>query len=474
MTEEKHVEAASMLGRAKKKEGKKLPQYLATIAVTISSIAFGSELAWTSPALPYLSSANSTLPISPEEGSWIGSLLAIGAIVGALPAGYISDIYGRKLVCAALSVPFILSWVLVCFAKSVYFIYIARLLAGFATGASSAICPMYIGEIAEASIRGTLGGYVQLMVTIGILYVYLLGAVLPYYLLNLGCGLVPIIFLIAFLNAPETPVFLLSKNRKSDAEKALRQLRGNEYDIQYELNAIENEISKSNANKASFVQIFSQRATVKALVCALGLMLFQQFSGINAVIFYSQQIFKEAGSTLDPGLSAIIVGVVQVLVTYIASLLADRAGRRVLLLISQSVMAICLGVLGYFFKMKDSGEDVSSLGLVPLASVVVFIVVFSLGAGPIPWLMVGELFTSEIKGIATGIAVGMNWTSVFIVTKTFQALINNFGNNVTFWCFGLICAVGAVFIFFIIPETKGKSLEEIQMELSGKKRSNVV
>lgn len=317
-------------------------------------------------------------------------------------------------------------------------------------------------------VLGSLGGYVQLMITGGILYVYLLGAVVSYELLNIACALVPLIFLLAFINAPETPVYLLVNNKRTEAEKSLRKLRGSSYDIHSELNRIQNEISKTSANKAGFFELFSQKANVRAVICAFGLMIFQQFSGINAVIFYTLKIFKDAGSTLDPELSVIIVGVVQCVVTYTASLLVDRAGRRILLLISHSVMAICLGVLGYFFYIKEQGEDVSSLGFIPLASVVLFIIVFSLGAGPIPWLMAGELFTSEIKGVATGIAVGLNWVSVFIVTKTFQTLIQKFGQGVTFWYFSVICALGTVFVFFLIPETKGKSLEEIQIMLSGK------
>lgn len=190
---------------------------------------------------------------------------------------------------------------------------------------------------------------------------------------------------------------------------------------------------------AKLSDLFTVRANLMALIISLGLMLFQQFSGINAVIFYAQSIFEAAGSTLDPAICTIIVGIVQVVMTVASALLIEKAGRRVLLLQSSVMMGLCLIVLGVYFSLKEGGSDVTNISVLPLGSVVLFIICFSLGFGPIPWvrtieevrrqgsimfsyifqMMMGELFASDVKGVASAIAVMFNWTLVFIITKSF-------------------------------------------------------
>lgn len=196
-------------------------------------------------------------------------------------------------------------------------------------------------------------------------------------------------------------------------------------------------------------------------------MMFQQVSGINAIIFYTMAIFKSAGSTMDPSLCTIIVGVVQVLMTFGSTLLIEKAGRRILLLQSSIVMGICLTIVGIFYHLKEGGSDVSSIGWLPLVAVVLYIVSFSLGFGPIPWMMMGELFASDVKGIASSIAVMFNWTLVFIVTKTFGLMNEGLGGDVTFWIFAACMVAGTLFVAIFVPETKGKSNAEIQALLNG-------
>lgn len=308
------------------------------------------------------------------------------------------------------------------------------------------------------------------MLTVGILYTYVLGACVSYTTLAILSGIVPIIFLLAFFSAPETPVYLLSKGLRKEAEASLKRLRGSSYNLTYELSELQKEIDRTSANRASIGDLFTRKAAFRALVICLGLMFFQQLSGVNAVIFYANSIFKDAGSTLSPDISAIIIGAIQVIVTYVSSILVDKAGRRILLLVSAAVMAACQGMLGYYFYLKEGGSDVSSLAMIPLGSVALFIVIFSLGLGPIPWMMAGEVFTSDLKGPASSLAVGLNWLLAFLVTKMFSPMKEILGMGATFGIFGLICAVGVAFVFLLVPETKGKSLDEIQHILAGNKK----
>lgn len=153
--------------------------------------------------------------------------------------------------------------------------------------------------------------------------------------------------------------------------------------------------------------------------------------------------------------------------TFASAVLVERAGRKILLLFSSTVMCLCLAVLGIYFHLKDSGKDVSNIGIIPLLSLVLFIVCFSLGYGPIPWMMMGEMLAPDVKSIATSFTVEFNWISVFIITKSFEPMVVAFGSSITFWIFGAIMAVGSVYGFMVLFETKGKSNTEIQMILSG-------
>ncbi|XP_069690031.1 facilitated trehalose transporter Tret1-like isoform X2 [Periplaneta americana] len=428
-------------------------------------MAVGTVLAWTSPVLPELQAANSTLPVTLEEGSWIGSLLAVGAIAGSLPAGYLADRFGRKIVICATSAPFLISWALVVGASSVAMLYVARLLAGLATGVVSVVAPVYTSEVAETSVRGALGTLFQVMLTVGILFTYVVGAIADYTWLGIISATVPVALLLTFSRMPESPAHLVKVGKMDAAKKALRYFRGPQYEVDRELADLQKAARDASREETSLQDLVSTPGARRALVVGLGLMVFQQLSGINAVIFYSVDIFEAAGSTLDPKVAAIIVGVVQVVMSYAASAAVDRAGRRILLLVSASVMALCLALLGFYFCL----EDAAGLGWLPLVCVTLFIIVFSLGFGPLPWMMMAELFAPRVKGNASSVAVCTNWTLVFLVTFSFGKLVAGLGEHTTFWIFAAICACATVFVWRLVPETKGKSLDEIQRLLSGER-----
>ena len=198
--------------------------------------------------------------------------------------------------------------------------------------------------------------------------------------------------------------------------------------------------------------------------------LSQQLSGVNGVIFFAEKIFMMAGAE-DPVMCTIIVGVVQSIATLVSSVLVDRAGRKFLLILSGVGMAIFLVALGYFFIILESKGDVTNLKWLPLVSVVGYIVVFSLGFGPLPWMMAGELLPPQIKGFGSGITVAVNWTSVSVVTLFFQPLVKLISSGYMFSMFAVISVIATLFIIFFVPETKGKSMQEIQDELAGIKSS---
>lgn len=176
---------------------------------------------------------------------------------------------------------------------------------------------------------------------------------------------------------------------------------------------------------------------------------------------------KDATDTIDASMSTILIGVMQVVATFVSTIVVDKLGRRILLLASGIVMALSTTAIGVYFHLKDQGNDVENLGWLPVASLCIFMIMFSIGFGPVPWLMMGELFSTDIKGFAGSIAGTTNWLLAFVITKTFTNITDGIGTDGAFWLFAGLTALGVVFVFFAVPETKGKSLNEIQQHLAG-------
>ncbi|XP_068618809.1 facilitated trehalose transporter Tret1 isoform X5 [Battus philenor] len=452
--------------------GRKLPQYIAALTATLGALAAGSMLGWSSPVIFKITQANSTdydFDVSSTQGDWVSSLINLGAAAVCFPIGLIMDVLGRKKTMLCLVLPFTLGWLLITFATNVGMLMAGRLITGVAGGAFCVTAPAYTSEIAQDSIRGTLGSYFQLMITVGILFSYVVGSYTSVFVFNILCTIIPIIFGIVFFFMPESPNFLVVKGRNEEAKEALIRLRGRNYDVDNELNALITKAEEAKNNPVSFLSAITKKTALKAILICYALMLFQQLSGINAVIFNTSAIFASAGAAIPSAIATIIIGVIQVVATFISSLVVDRLGRRVLLLFSALVMCVCSTALGVFFFMQDfHGADssiVEAISWLPLLSLSLFIVAFSLGFGPIPWMMAGELCLIDIKAFVGSTAGTFNWLLSFTVTSTFNSLNRAIGQGQVFCMFAGIMLLGFVFIFFVIPETKGKSVDEIQIML---------
>ncbi|XP_065222917.1 facilitated trehalose transporter Tret1-like isoform X2 [Planococcus citri] len=441
-------------------------QYIGAIIATFGALIIGTTLGWTSPTTDALEGGQYGFSVSKDEMAWIGSFMPLGAIVGSLIVGSLVDLLGRKNLIIVLNIPITIGWIVMAFAPSVFMFIVGRFLTGISSGAFCFVVPMYTAEIAGKDIRGALGTYFQLQITVGILLVYIAGTFVNVFTLTLICAVIPVIYALMMLLLPETPYFHIMKKNLSAAKESMSWYRGSKYDSQPELLEIQNDIERDEAEKVPFLQAFQTKAAKRGLLIGIGAMFFQQFSGCNAVIFYTKSIFQDAGATIDPNLSSIIIGVVQTLSTYIASLIVDKLGRRLLMLMSIIVMTLCTFTLGLYFYLKtDAKLDVSDIGWLPLLSLSGYIIVFSLGFGPVPWILVGEIFPLKIKGAACSIVCLCNWSYVFLVTKLFPLFVIWFGAGITFWCFAVCSAIGVFFVALIVPETKGKTLSEVQAML---------
>ena len=454
-------------------KGSTLLQYVAAAAANLCTVSAGAMMGWTSPVLPKLVNSVDDNPfgrvITADENSWIGSLVSIGAMIGPFVAAYMAEGFGRKRTLLASTVPFLIGWILIGTAQVVVQMYVARVLLGFALGFAFTVVPMYCGEIAETSVRGALGSFLQLFCTIGLLYSYAIGPYVPYLAFWILCALVPCIFFACFFTMPESPMYLLKVGRRDEAIAALARLRGKSAaSVQKEADEMQAAIEESFREEVKFTDLFTVKANVKALIYTCLLVSFQQLSGINVVLFYMEGIFKSAKVPLETSIATVIVGIVQVFASGVTPLVADRLGRKVLLIFSGVGEIVSLGALGIYMYLQDvQKSDVSSISFLPILSLVVFISTYSVGWGPLPWTVMGEMFSSNVKSKASGITVCMCWFLSFIITKYSDDLQTAFGNYMLYWVFGVFCVISVVFTILVLPETKGKSLQEIQDELNG-------
>ncbi|GJQ67402.1 putative high-capacity facilitative transporter for trehalose [Trypoxylus dichotomus] len=443
-----------------KKKNYTFSQIVTAISVSLVSLVIGFVTAYTAPAQEGL---RKDLDITEDQYSWLSGFMPLVALVGALIGGQLIEYFGRRTTIALTDILFVISWILTACATNVNFMYAARAIVGFSVGIASLTLPVYLGETIQPEVRGILGLLPTAFGNGGIVLCFSAGSYLAWNELAYLGIILPIPFLLLMFFIPETPRWYVSKNKTDKAKNALQWLRGKQTNIEDELNELtkshkESERLRSDSN----FKHFFKKAHVKPLMISLGLMVFQQLSGINAVIFYTTKIFSMAGSSIPPHLCTIIVGIVNFISTFIATVLIDKLGRKVLLYISGASMGITLTVLGAYFYLLHIKYDIEGYGWIPLMSFVIYVLGFSLGFGPVPWLMVGEILPSKIRGSAASLATAVNWACTFLVTKTFSDIIKLIGLYGTFWFFGIVCFISIVFVLIWVPETQGKSLEDIE------------
>lgn len=437
----------------------------------MGALAAGAVLGWTGNISEDMKKFSyNGIEIDDDSLGWIGSMATFGATAACIPIGKLCDVIGRKLAMLYLAIPFTVGWLLIIFANSLPILYIGRFLTGFAGCAFCVSAPIYTSEIAEKDIRGALGSYFEFLLATGIALSFGVPMITDIKSYTIIMAILPVIFVIAFVFQPESPIYLLKHNKEDKARTALIRLRGNSYDIDAEIREIRNDLLAEQNCKISALQSLRKKGTQTSILVCFSLMFFQQACGINAVIFYADSIFASAGSKLDPKISTLILGLMEATATFGATTVVDRLGRRILLISSTLLMGISGAVLGIFFTLQDrqlvDQDVISALGYIPIISLCLFIIMFSLGIGPIPWLISAELFPQEIKSIATGGAATFNWFTGFLIAKFYLDLKNAIGSDITFYMFSGLSVIGAVFTFLFVPETKGKSLDEIQKELN--------
>ncbi|XP_065882116.1 sugar transporter ERD6-like 6 [Euphorbia lathyris] len=452
---------SSMMGSSMAIRESSISVVACVLIVALGPIQFGFTSGYSSPTQTAITE---DLGLSVPEYSLFGSLSNVGAMVGAIASGQIAEYIGRKGSLMIAAIPNIIGWLAISFARDTSFLYMGRLLEGFGVGIISYTVPVYIAEIAPQNLRGALGSVNQLSVTIGIMIAYVLGLFVQWRILAV-LGILPCTILIPGLFfIPESPRWLAKMGMMEEFEASLQVLRGFDTDISFEVNEIKRSVASTSRRSTIRFSDLKRRRYWLPLMIGIGLLILQQLSGVNGVLFYSSNIFAVAGIK-NSNVATCGIGAIQVIATGVTTWLVDKAGRRLLLMISSVGMTISLLLVVVSFGTQTFLSEESSLysimGILSVVGVVGMIIAFSLGMGPIPWIIMSEILPVNIKGLAGSIATLANWLASFVITMTANLLLT-WSSAGTFAIYMVVCAFSVAFVSIWVPETKGRALEEIQ------------
>lgn len=437
-------------------EGRSWTSYalLIAIAAAVGGLLFGYDTAVISGGILFV---RRLFHLTPFETEVAVSAVLAGAALGAAVAGYFADRFGRRPVLLVDAIIFGVFAVLTGMANGLAAFVVARFLVGIGVGVASMITPLYIAELAPPKVRGALVTLNQLAIVTGIAVAYyvdfLFSAAGNWRAMFISAVIPSGVLLVALIFLPESPRWLASKNRTSEAFGILCRIE-NPLEARRHLAKIE-EVTETD--RLRFRDLFSPRFR-KALVVGVGLAIFQQVTGVNAIVYYTPIILQMGGfhSASSAILATVLVGAVNLVFTIVSLFLLDRVGRRPLLLIGIAAMALSLGYLGYLFGVSHVSRGAT------LAGVLVYLASFAIGLGPIFWLMISEIYPTTIRGQAMSLASVTIWIFDLLMSLTFLSLVDGLGARHAFWLYAVLSVAAFYFAYRRVPETKGRTLEEIE------------
>jgi sugar porter (SP) family MFS transporter len=417
---------------------------------------------------------------SEAQVGWANSCALLGCLIGSLLSGMLSDRFGRKKLLLVSALLFAVSSVLTGWAGTFLLFVVWRIVGGVAIGMASNLSPMYIAEVAPAHMRGRLVAINQLTIVVGILGAQVANMLiadkvadgataemirqswngqLGWRWMFTAVAVPSLLFLVGSLLVPESPRWLIKRGRIDVARGVLAKIGGQAY-ADAEVDDIRNTLAKEDGERVRFSELLAPRMR-KVLMVGITLAVLQQWSGINVLFNYAEEIYRSAGyGVSDILFNIVITGAINLVFTLVAIGMVDRIGRRLLMLVGCAGIGLSHVLIGAAYVLHLKGLAVLVFTLCSLGC-------YAMSLAPITWVLISEIFPNRIRGAAISVAVSALWVACFILTYTFPILNGALGTAKTFWLYAAICFAGFVFVFFRVPETKGKSLEAIERELAG-------
>lgn len=473
--------SAHLLPEARPRRGSSLRQVLMSFIANLGTINTGMAFGFSAVVIPQLVSPTSDIIIDENQASWIASLSSASTPVGCILSGWLMDAIGRKRALLLTEIPLLLGWLLIATAAPVsglYQIYAGRLLVGLGSGMVGAPARVYTGEVTQPHLRGTLSALASVGVSLGVLLEYSVGSCVSWRLLAGLSSIVPSLALLLTLLAPESPAWLVSRGRHQEASDSLFRVRGANCDVQRELDDMRAFAERNNLAKLGWRDTFKELvkpAAAKPFLILVAYFGIYQFSGVNTITFYAVHVFTESGASMDKYLATILLGVVRLLFTVAGCVALRRCGRRPLTLTSSIGCGVCMvGLGGYMLAWEvwsEGGDITRTATWFPVACIFLYTAFCTTGFLIVPWVMIGEVYPSNVRGLIGGLTTCAAHMFVFLVVKSFPLMESLMGHSGTFLMYGFISIFGTAFFWLFLPETKGRSLQEIEDYFSGRSDS---
>lgn len=425
------------------------------------------QYGWSAPFIVVLKKPDSPVKITDSDVIWLEIIYILGAFIGLPITIFLVDRIGRKncLIIAALNS--LTAWILTAVANRIEYLFVARILTGLAGDVAFVAAPMYVAEIADQKIRGFLSGVISLMMLIGILFIYALTPFVPIYVTSIVGGAILVFELVTFPFMPDSPYYLMSKDKYEQAKHALKRLRGNE-NVDEEIEKIAKAVKRQKSERGHVQDMVLVKSNRKALNIMLMLNSAQHMSGMSVLLMNLHVILEAAGSIyIESTTAAIIFAVLMLMSATVTDLIMDKTGRKILLIISSLLTTVSIYVLAIYFNLKNLDYNVINFSWIPIVSIMAYAVVFKLGLGTIPIVLTAELFPANVKAMGMAFSDAMYVLASLISIELYQWLSEFYGLHVPFYVFATYSLITTIFCLCYIPETKRRSLEEIQYILKG-------
>lgn len=425
----------------------------------------GMLTGWIAPTLLKLLAKDTPIPVTSSQISWLVSLIDVGNFVGSILATIAIDKIGRKKSLVLAAIPMMLASITFTCATDVQLLYVGRFLSGLGAGASRSTIFLYISEIASPSIRGKLSSILYMLINGGVVIEFILGSYLPIRMNSSLLAVPALLFMLTFIFAPESPYFHLMKDDLKSARRSLEVLRNTKY-VEEELNELEMFVQADRHDRQGIWDLVRVETNRKSLFKIFGLITLLKFSGVSILLSYCQVIFEQVHTTTSAEVNSILVVSSIFLSSWISVKFIDIWGRKPLFLLSCNGVSISLFCMGLYFYFKDHNFPyLEQLAYLPVLSLVVSKVFEGLGFGLIKQIFVMELFPTDVKATAVCVSRIFQSLASFIVIQFYQLIVDNYSQYVIFWIFAFCAIFSGIYVLSFLPETKNKSLSEIQADL---------
>lgn len=473
-----HTQSKRSLKNRKENKGSSLRQVAAAFIACFGSVNTGMVMGFSAVAIPQLMDENATLRITAEEASWVASLSSIGTPCGCILSAYLTDFLGRKQTLVLTEVPAIIGWIIIAVAPSTGWIYAGRILTGVSSGMIGAPSRVYTAEVSQPHLRGILSSLASVDASLGVTLEYLIGSLCDWKLCAWISSTVPVFSILTCLLLPESPSWLITSGKKQKCFNSLKKLRGSTCDVQREVNTLI-EFSERNHSRTANAKekgLLCHSSVIKPFFILTTYFFIYQMSGSSTLTFYVVTIFEDFGKTENKYSLTVLIGVARLLFTIAGCVLMLRCRRRTLTFISSigcGIFMLLLGVYGFLLDFWKSNNIEPIFTWIPVISIFMTIIMSTIGYLIVPWVMIGELYPTKVRGLVGGLTTALCHLFMFFAVKTYPHLRTALTKSGPFLLYGSISLIGTIFLLIFLPETKDKTLQEIEERFSqGKCKSS--